>query len=630
MKKFKTNPKELDFEEISLSHLKERNLGEDRLELSLTNSTFFTVSLVVIIISGIVIAGLFFLNVVKAKLWQSQSLANVNKIIPIRANRGIIFAKTGEALVENIPRFDVYLLPILLPYEPISRKNIIETLKKELNISSEEWNKLIEENKDPSIILLKRNLPLEKVILLKSLDLKGIRIEQNTIRHYFDGPKFGHILGYTGSVAKEDLIKNPRLNLNDSVGKIGLEAYDDDFLRGENGEINLKRDAKSNLLEETLIQEPVSGFQIYTTIDAGLQKFAYDVLQNRLRNLGKKAGVVIILNPQNGQVLSLVSLPSFDNNVFYSEDSKIITSILNSGDKPMFNRAISGFYSPGSTIKPLVAYGALNEGLIDDKTIIYSPGFLEVPNPFHPDQPSIFLDWKPHGNVNLYSALARSSNVYFYSIGGGTPTQKGLGIEKLKSYWQKFGLGSLTNIDLTGETKGLLADPQTKPASEPWRLGDTYNVTIGQGNLLLTPIQLINYITAFANGGKIYQPYIVGEIKDENNKLIKENKPKILYTIDNPQILNSVKLGLIDAVRESYGTAHSLDDLPISVAAKTGTAQIANESKINALFVGFAPIENPQIAVLVLIEDAQEGSLNALPVAEEIFLWYHKNRLQQE
>ena len=628
MKKFKTNPKELDFEEISLSHLKEKNLEGDRLELSLTNSTFFTVSLIVIIISGIVIAGLFFLNVVKAKLWQSQSLANVNKIIPIRANRGIIFAKTGEALVENIPRFDVYLLPILLPYEPISRKNIIETFKKELNISSEEWNKLIEENKDPSIILLKRNLPLEKVILLKSLDLKGIRIEQNTIRHYLDSPKFGHILGYTGSVAKEDLIKNPRLNLNDSVGKIGLEDYDDDFLRGENGEINLKRDAKSNLLEETLIQEPVSGFQIYTTIDAGLQKFAYDVLQNRLRNLGKKAGVVIILNPQNGQVLSLVSLPSFDNNVFYSEDSKIITSILNSGDKPMFNRAISGFYSPGSTIKPLVAYGALNEGLIDDKTIIYSPGFLEVPNPFHPDQPSIFLDWKPHGNVNLYSALARSSNVYFYSIGGGTPTQKGLGIEKLKSYWQKFGLGSLTNIDLTGETKGLLADPQTKPASEPWRLGDTYNVSIGQGNLLLTPIQLINYITAFANGGKIYQPYIVGEIKDENNKLIKENKPKILYTIDNPQILNLVKLGLIDAVRESYGTAHSLDDLPISVAAKTGTAQIANESKINAIFVGFAPVENPQIAVLVLIEDAQEGSLNALPVAEEIFLWYHKNRLQ--
>ena len=628
MKKFKTNPKELDFEEISLSHLKEKSLEGDRLELSLTNSTFFTVSLVVIIISSIVIAGLFFLNVVKAKLWQSQSLANVNKIIPIRANRGIIFAKTGEALVENIPRFDVYLLPILLPYEPISRKNIIETFKKELNISSEEWNKLIEENKDPSIILLKRNLPLEKVILLKSLDLKGIRIEQNTIRHYLDSPKFGHILGYTGSVAKEDLIKNPRLNLNDSVGKIGLEDYDDDFLRGENGEINLKRDAKSNLLEETLIQEPVSGFQIYTTIDAGLQKFAYDVLQNRLRNLGKKAGVVIILNPQNGQVLSLVSLPSFDNNVFYSEDSKIITSILNSGDKPMFNRAISGFYSPGSTIKPLVAYGALNEGLIDDKTIIYSPGFLEVPNPFHPDQPSIFLDWKPHGNVNLYSALARSSNVYFYSIGGGTPTQKGLGIEKLKSYWQKFGLGSLTNIDLTGETKGLLADPQTKPASEPWRLGDTYNVSIGQGNLLLTPIQLINYITAFANGGKIYQPYIVGEIKDENNKLIKENKPKILYTIDNPQILNLVKLGLIDAVRESYGTAHSLDDLPISVAAKTGTAQIANESKINAIFVGFAPVENPQIAVLVLIEDAQEGSLNALPVAEEIFLWYHKNRLQ--
>ncbi len=624
MKKLKKTQKEIDFGEISLNDLKEKSLGEDRMELSLADSTFSAVNLLIIGVFGLLIVSLFFLNVVNAELWQSRSSANVNKTIPIRANRGIIFARNGETLVENIPRFDVYLLPILLPRESNPRKAVIETLKRELNISSEEWNNLIEKSKDPSIVLLKRNLPIEKVISLKALDLKGVRIEQNTIRHYFDGQQFSHLLGYTGSVTKEDLAKNTEIDLNDLIGKSGLEAYYDDFLRGKNGKINLKRDAKSTLLEETLVQEPTNGFQLYTTIDKDLQKFSYDVLQNRLRELGKKAGVVIALNPQNGQILSLVSLPSFDNNIFYSEDMEAINSVLNNRDKPMFNRAISGIYVPGSTIKPLVAYGALNEGLIDDKKTIFSPGFLEVPNPYHPDQPSIFLDWKPHGIVNLYSALARSSNVYFYSIGGGTPTQKGLGIEKLKFYWQKFGLGDLTGIDLISETKGFLPDSQNKPQ---WRLGDTYNVSIGQGDLLLTPIQLIDYITAVANGGKIYQPYIISEIRDTNNKLVKENKPKILYTLENPYILNLIKRGLTDAVKQPYGTAYSLSDLPVSVAAKTGTAQIADKTQINALFVGFAPVENPQIALLVLIEKAQEGVLNALPVAKEIFLWYYKNRL---
>lgn len=627
MRKTSRKTKEIDVGEISLEQLKKEGPGESRMELSLPDATFSVFNICVLLAGAVLIAELFFLNVVKADFWQVRSLSNVNRIIPERAKRGIIFDKDGGALVENVPRFDAYLLPLLLPPDLTSRKSVIETLKKNLGISEEQWEETIKQNKDSSVIPLKKNLSLEKVILLKSLDLSGLRIEENTNRHYFDGLKFSHLLGYIGVADEKDLADNPQLDFGDSIGETGLEAYYDNFLRGQNGKINLKTDAKNNFLEETLMKEPVNGYQLYTTIDAGLQKFSYDALQTRLNELGRKAGLVLVLNPQNGQVLSLVSLPSFDNNIFESDNNELINSILSDNGKPIFNRAIAGAYSPGSTIKPIVAYGALNEGLIDDKKTIYSPGFLEVPNPFNPDQPSIFLDWKPHGNVDLYSALARSCNVYFYSIGGGTSSQRGLGIEKLKSYWQKFGLGVPTGIDLISEARGFLPDPSNK-SGEPWRLGDTYNVSIGQGDLLVTPIQLINYITAIANGGKIYQPYLVSEIKNENNEIIKENKPKVLLNIDKPDILNLIKKGMVDAVRQSYGTAYPLSDLPISVAAKTGTAQIAGNTKINALFAGFAPAEKPEIAVLVLIENAQEGYLNAVPVAKEIFLWYYKNRLQ--
>ncbi len=214
---------------------------------------------------------------------------------------------------------------------------------------------------------------------------------------------------------------------------------------------------------------------------------------------------------------------------------------------------------------------------------------------------------------------------------GGSDNIKGLGIEKLKEYWGKFGLGETTGIDLPGENNGFLPDPKEKEqrTGEPWRLGDTYNVSIGQGDLLITPIQLINYIAAIANGGKIFQPFIVKKIISEDGHVIKERQPKILKDYSEfDNYIKEVQKGMVDVVEKSYGTAYLLNDLPVMVAAKTGTAQIEGNEKINAFFVGYAPTDNPQLVVLVLVENAREGSLNAVPIAKDVFNWYYYNRLK--
>ncbi|MFZ2253128.1 MAG: penicillin-binding transpeptidase domain-containing protein, partial [Minisyncoccia bacterium] len=324
--------------------------------------------------------------------------------------------------------------------------------------------------------------------------------------------------------------------------------------------------------------------------------------------------VGIAIDPRNGEVLALVSVPGFDANN--------VVGFLNQPNQPFFNRAIAGLYAPGSTIKPLVAAAALNENIIDTKKEIFSAGYIEIPNPYHPEQPSIFLDWKANGWVDFYSAIARSCNIYFYALGGGLEDVKGLGISKLRDYWQRFGLGSKTDIDLVGEKDGVLPAP-----SSNWRLGDTYNVSIGQGDLLVTPLQLVNYITAIANGGRIYEPRIA------------RTEPKIIRDLGYLKTdFFEVEKGMIDATQKPYGTAYLLNDLPLVVAAKTGTAQVNFNTKVNALFVGYGPVypvrnyisngaPDPRIAVLVLIENAREGSLNVVPIAKDVFRWYYENRL---
>jgi len=618
------------------------------LELPLSQRAFKIVTVFFLTLIAIVAVRLVLIAGWQADFYNQRALINISDTITTRAQRGIIFDTHNKPMVENIPAFRLNLNLVDFLKNNKERNQVINSLEQVINLPSGYIEELLNEvnlEKQNSLTIA-RNLTIDQVIKIKNLNLSGVEIQDDFKRSYPNGQVFSQVLGYTAPVDKNDLKNNPSLDLNDTIGKSGLEAYYNKELEGNDGKIISYQNFKGETIDKKLSKNPTPGYQLYSTIDSEFQSYFYNRLKTALSYLGSKGGVGIAINPQNGEILSLVSLPSFDNNKISAED-------LINPSKPLFNRATTGLYSPGSTIKPLVAFAALKENIISPETQVYSAGYLDIPNPYDSTNPSHFLDWRPNGWVDLYSALARSSNIYFYSVGGGLPdnyepsgilkgvqTISGLGIDKLKEYWQKFGLGVKTGVDLPSEANGFLPDAKTKEKNtgDIWRIGDTYNVSIGQGDLLITPLQLLNYISAIGNGGKVYQPFIIKRIVSEDGGVIKETPPKIIedYSSDI-EILKNVQNGMIDAVSQSYGTAYLLSDLPISVAAKTGTAQVQNNTKVNAFFVGYLPAEaltrvgaplDKQIAILVLVENAQEGSLNAVPVAKDILEWYYENRIR--
>ncbi|MDO8443105.1 MAG: penicillin-binding transpeptidase domain-containing protein [bacterium] len=603
-----SSKEEVFFEEAVFdSFSSHKNLNH--LELPVSKKAFALIAAAAILIAGVVFLRVLYLSSFMGGFYSLRSEANVGKEIYNPSNRGIIYDRYGEPLVENIPAFAVSLKIKDFSENSEAEKQALSDI---LEIPLLEiGNKISGQNieRSPSFILA-RDVDSEKIISLKALNLKGVEIIDDYKRQYIDGPAFSHVLGYTGMSDKS----------NEIIGKTGIELSYDDILKGTDGKTIVYRDAKGNIFDKKIVEEPKNGESITLTIDADLQNYFYNSLNQALINLGRNSAVGLAINPQNGEVLSLISLPSFDNNIFSrSRNNAEKNRILNSVYAPLFNKAISGAYTPASTIKPMVGLAALAEGLIDPKKQILSIGYIEIPNPYDSTKPSRFLDWKANGWVDLYSALARSSNVYFYEVGGGFEDQKGLGIDKLKEYWQKFGLGKKTGIDLPSEAEGFLPDPVQKEAdkNDIWRIGDTYNVSIGQGDLLVTPIQLISQIAAIGNGGYFYKPHVLKDAASET-----------LIDFSNlGNYIKEIKRGMGDAVSKHYGTANMLSSIPVGIGAKTGSSQVSNNLKTNAFFVGFMPLENPQIAILVLIENAKEGSLNAVPVAKDVLEWYYWNRI---
>ncbi len=617
-------------EDAILDDLK-KDFGE--LEMPLSKKAFnliiFFAGLMVLISA----AKIFSLGIAKGDFYKNRAQDNVSDITALTASRGIFFDRNNKTLVTNIPSFRVVLdISALFLKNKDEQKAEIEKISAILGINSDEMEKSLLETdleKQKSLIIA-RDLTIEEVTKIKVLDSNVFRVENDFKRQYPDGGIFSHILGYVGAVDKKDLKNNENFLINDTVGKDGLEFYYDNYLRGQAGKTVKYKNSKNQIIEEKFAVDSISGDNFYLTIDSDFQNYFFNRLKQGLYNIGRTRGAGVAINPQTGEVLALVSIPTFDNN-------RLSSGIFSDPDQPLFNRIVSGVYNPGSTIKPLVGIAALNENVVSPLKSVFSKGYIEIPNPYFPDKPSRFVDWKPHGWVNLYSAIARSSNVYFYEVGGGFEDIGGLGVQRLKKYWQKFMLDQKTGIDLPGEKNGFLPDPaeKEKRTGTIWRLGDTYNVSIGQGDLMITPLELINYISSIANGGKIFQPFVVKKITDEKGNLIKENSPKIIA--DNTDLINSikeVKKGMIDGVEKSYGTSNLLSDLPVKVAAKTGSAQIEQNTKVNAFFVGFAPadqsFDTSKIAILILVEDAREGSLNTIPIAKDVLRWYYTNRMKNE
>lgn len=616
--------KNIEFEEI----LSDKSVEGSVREVPISERTFFVFISFVVLIIGVAAIELLWLNVGKKDQYIERALDNVSDSKVKHSPRGIIYDRFQNAMTENAPAFNVYLIPQKLPTDTIQRGEAIRRISDILKIS--EWE-LLEKigDRDWSLsgkMILSDDITQDQLVELSSSEHLGISIEESFRRIHAVPYAFSEFIGYTGLVNKEDISNDSNLTIDDQIGRSGLEMYYDQFLRGVNGKDVVYKTAKGEIKDERIEREPKPGKNITTYIDSEFQKVFYNSLKKQLEFLGRDVGVGIAIDPRNGEVLALTSVPGFDPH-------KIGNALVDSR-RPLFNRTIAGVYNPGSTIKPLVAVAALTENIITPVSSFFSSGMLEIPNPYNPSLPSRFPDNKAHGWVNVRSAIARSSNVFFYIVGGGYQNQKGLGIYKLKEWWGAFGLAERTGIDIPGEKVGFLPDPEWKEKAmdDPWRLGDTYHVSIGQGDFSVTPIELLNYICAIANGGTLYKPRVVDRINSVDGSELLKTYPSIirdLKTKISPNALHEVQEGMKDTIEMSYGTGYLLHDIPMNIAAKSGTAQVQNNAKTNAFFVGYAPAEDPKIAILVLVENSREGSLNATPVARDVLLWYYNNRLKE-
>lgn len=605
---------ELNIEEI----LQDERSDIRTLESSLGSGVFYAFYLTVLVTAGILIIRVLMLGVGREEFYSRRALANVNKEVYLAAPRGVIYDRFKNILAKNEPSFSVSLK--LTEFRD-HQAAIITFLKESIGITVSDINEAIKlaNFEESDLVIVTTNLSEDDIIKLKAEEIPGLYIEDDFRRIYPYNNALAHVIGYVDA---------------DGAPRSGLEVSHNSTLQGKNGALVRQYNAEGKILDHKELRRSLAGKDVNTTLDAEFQAYFEKRLLQGLAALNRVSGVGIAVDPRNGEVLSLISVPAFDPNIFTRRGDETLqrvkSELLTSENKPLFNRAISGIYNPGSTVKPLVAVAALAENVISPSKKILSKGYIEIPNPFHPDTPSRFLDWMAHGWVDVRSALARSSNVYFYAVGGGFPAgggseiggenMTGLGIKRLIKWWQMFGFGAKTGIDLLGESEGFIPNPDEKERRTGtfWRIGDTYNVSIGQGDLLVTPLQLINYISAIANGGTIYQ------LRIEN-----DNEPKVLQNITGlGDKFKEVQEGMRDVVAKPYGTAKSFNNLPFQVAAKTGTAQIQNNAKINAFTVAYAPYENSEIAILVLVEDAREGSVNTIPIARDALEWYYNNRIK--
>ncbi len=415
----------------------------------------------------------------------------------------------------------------------------------------------------------------------------------------YRGEAFSQLLGYV-SYPKKDA--NGWYWLKRTTGEAGLEKEYDEFLAGENGSYIVEVNAQGEKLSENRIREPVAGQNLQLTIDAKLQSLLFTSLAQLAEKYHFIGGGAAMMDIQNGELLALVSYPEFSSQAMSDRDSEAVTRFLHDPRKPFFNRTVSGLYPPGSTVKPFIALAALNEDLITPETKILSTGKIEVPNPYYPEKPFTYRDWKRegHGWTDVRKAIAESVNTFFYAIGGGYEKQKGLGIDRMNRYLKAFGIGEETKFPLYPEHTGTIPNPEWKKEhfqDGTWRLGDTYISSIGQFGFLVSPLQMLRSVAAIANGGYLVQPKI----------LLSEDTRKQNVPIEIPEEwYRVVREGMRQTV--TAGTAQNLKDLPISFAVKTGTAQVgAQREYFDSWVIGFFPYEHPRYAIVVFLEKGKKG-----------------------
>jgi penicillin-binding protein 2 len=574
---------------------------------------------------SLLMARLFFLQVIEGQEFRRLSENNCIRLQHIDPFRGLIFDRNSEIMVDNRPSFDLGI--VLKDAHPL--KNTIAKLIECTNMNQEEIEEKIAKNKSISpykTIVLKQDIDrnLLAAIEVNKFDLPGIVIDVRIRRHYIRGKSAAHLIGYLGEISSKELESGlfPESNSGELIGKFGVEKSYEKFLRGKRGGRQVEVNANGQIVRILNTVDAQPGYNTYLTIDRLLQEKAENLL-------GDSVGAVVAMDPNTGRILALANSPSFDPNEFVTGLShQQWQEIILNPFRTMENKAIQAEYPPASTYKIITAMAGLEEGVFDEKTSIFCPGFYRFGD-------RDFRCWKKagHGTSNVFKAIAESCDVFFYQVGAK------LGVDRIAWYAKACGLGKKSGIDLDHEAKGLIPTAAWKKerTGTSWQRGETLSVAIGQGYNLTTPLQMLVLISAVANGGIIHKPQILERVATSNGDVVFVNEKQVAGKLPvSKKNLEIIRKGLWEVVNSNRGTAKIAKLKNEYMSGKTGTAQVVGRKKIenlkesektrqfrdHAWFVAYAPSENPKIAVAIIVEHGEHGSLTAAPIAQQLIETY--------
>lgn len=572
---------------------------------------------------------LVWLQVISHTHFSTLSDENRINIVAVPPMRGFIYDRNGVILAQNIPSFSLEVIP-----ERVSNiDRTIEELREFIAISDEDirrFHRQRRQNRPFNSITLRFHLNDSEMahFAINRHRFPGVETEARVIRHYPHGTLVAHAVGYVGRISEEELRQLDALNYSATnfIGKVGVERYYEDVLHGQVGSKQVEVNVLGRRIREAAHIAPTPGRNLHLALDARLQQVAEQALDGR-------RGAVVALDPGNGDVLAFVSTPSYDPNLFVTGiDVRSFNELQNSPDRPLFNRALNGQYPPGSTVKPLIGLAGLEDGKVRINTTTFCPGWYSLEGDSHR-----YRDWREHGHgtTDLEKAIVESCDVYFYDLA------RTLGIDRMHEYLGRFSIGRATGIDLRNESTGLMPSRDWKRTArrQPWYPGETLITGIGQGYMLVTPLQLAQSTAILAAGGRVHAPHLVRAIETPDNGAREPvgSAPLDPVGIVDPGNWRDIVESMRKTVHTLRGTAFTISrGADYQIAGKTGTAQVfgigqderyiqeevAERLRDHALFVSFAPVENPRIAVAVIVENAGSGSAAAAPVARKVMDHY--------
>ncbi|OIP78410.1 MAG: hypothetical protein AUK16_00310 [Parcubacteria group bacterium CG2_30_44_11] len=485
-------------------------------------------------------------------------------------------------------------------------------------IEGSEYRSISDANSiDESIIIAERGVIYDRsgeLIAWNEPDTTGLY--SFPVRAYTDRSGLGQIVGYVSYPLKD---KYGFYYRTEYIGRNGVEAAFNASLAGENGQQLIETDAHLAIIAEHVVEPAIPGSPVTLSIDAKLSEAMYDIIATSTKQAGFRSGAAAIMDVRTGEIIAMTSYPSYDPEVMADGDDTALIEQYNNDDRfPFLNKVFAGLYAPGSIVKPFLAYGALQEKIIDPMKTIVSTGEIIIPNPYDPGNPTHFTDWRAHGAMTMREAIAFSSNVYFYYISGGYGDQPGLGIDKMDEYYDLFKFGTTTGIALANEQAGVVPSPKWKEETfgEAWRLGNTYQTAIGQFGWQVTPLQMLVAYGAIANGGRFFTP-----------QLIKGATPKYKDIPLNRESLKIIHEGMRMTTNYPGGTARALEKSYLAIAAKSGTAEIGAENRyVNSWAAGFWPYEDPHYSFILMMDQApRSNALGGTKIMGQIVDWMHVN-----